>query len=191
MSEKADRVRIEYMPLDKLQEAPRNPKLHSVEDIKDSMRRFGFVQVPAINETTGRLVAGHGRREALIEMKTAGEPAPKRIVVKGSKWLVPVLRGVAFDTDQEAEAYLLADNRLSDIGGYDEAVLAQALADLQKVTDGLKGTGYSEADLKELIGKQSDSGTESPGEFPGFNESTETAYRCPSCYYEWNGSPKP
>jgi hypothetical protein len=62
VSDKADKLRIEYMPVEKLQEAPRNPKHHSLEEIKQSMRRFGFVQAPAINETTGRLVAGHGRK---------------------------------------------------------------------------------------------------------------------------------
>ena len=153
MSTKAEKVSIEYMPLDELQEAPRNPKLHEVEEIKNSMRRWGFVAVPAINETTGRLVAGHGRREALIEMKTAGEPAPKRIVVKGNKWLVPVLRGVAFDTDQEAEAYLLADNRLTKIGGEDEELLAKMIAELSAMPGGtgMVGVGYDDKEISRMI----------------------------------------
>ena len=151
MSDKADRVRIEYMPVDKLAEAPRNPKLHSVEEIKSSMRRFGFVAVPAINETTGRLVAGHGRKEALVEMQAAGEPPPARIRVKNKAWLVPVLRGVAFATDAEAEAYLLADNRLTEIGGYDEELLAKMIAELNGAADGLQGVGYDEKEIARLI----------------------------------------
>jgi hypothetical protein len=163
-----EQVYIEYMPLLGMALAPRNPKRHEVEEIKASCRRFGFVAVPAINETTGRLCAGHGRREALIEMKEAGEPAPARIQVRDGEWFVPVLRGVAFATDEDAEAYLLADNRLSDIGGYDEAELARVLADLKKTADGLQGTGYSEDDLQALLafGTGGDSGEGASGDLP-------------------------
>ena len=185
MSTKAEKVSIEYMDVDGLPVAPRNPKRHDIEETKNSFRRFGCANVTAIlNETTGKMVVGHGRREALIEMKTAGEPAPKRIVVKGGKWLVPVLRGVAFDTDQEAEAYLLADNRLSDIGGYDEAVLAQALADLQKVTDRLKGTGYNQDDVQRIL-KAADP---SSVEFPEFGEDAADDVQfqeCPACGHKF------
>jgi hypothetical protein len=165
-----EKVYIEYMPLSGLALAPRNPKQHEVEEIKASFRRFGFVQVPSINETTGRLCAGHGRREALVEMKEAGEPAPARIQVRDGEWYVPVLRGVAFTTDEEAEAYLLADNRLSDIGGYDDAELARVLADLKKTTEGLQGTGYTEDDLQALLafgtGGGGENGAGAPGELP-------------------------
>lgn len=147
-----EQVRVEYMPLLGMAPAPRNPKRHEVESIKASMRRFGFVAVPAINETTGRLVAGHGRREALIEMKAAGELAPARIQVRDGEWFVPVLRGVAFATDQEAEAYLLADNRLTEIGGWDEAELVKILGELQAIPDGLIGVGYDEKALAKLLG---------------------------------------
>jgi len=151
--DKAARLRIEYMPLDKLAEAPRNPKQHEREEIKASMRRFGFVAVPAINETTGRLVAGHGRKEALVEMQAAGEPPPARIRVKNKQWAVPVLRGVAFATDQEAEAYLLADNRLTEVGGWDEELLARMVADLAKIPDGLglQGVGYDEKEIERML----------------------------------------
>ena len=151
MSEKPEKLRIEYMDLEDIQPATRNPKRHEVEEIKQSIRRFGFVDVPAINETTGRMVKGHGRKEALVELQTAGEDAPRRILVKGGKWMVPVLRGVAFDTDEEAEAYLLADNRLSDIGGYDEAELARVLADIAKTAQGLAGTGYTNEQLDSML----------------------------------------
>ena len=170
MSDKAGKLRIEYMPLDKLQEAPRNPKLHATEDIKNSLRRFGFVAVPAINDATGRLVAGHGRKEALVEMKTAGEPAPKRIVVKVGKWLVPVLRGVAFDTDQEAEAYLLADNRLTKIGGEDEDLLAKMIAELSAMPGGtgMVGVGYDDKEIARMLefAREPDGGNCDPDDVP-------------------------
>ena len=37
-------------------------------------------------------------------------------------WMVPVLSGVKFSTEEEALAYLLADNKLTEIGGWDDTV---------------------------------------------------------------------
>lgn len=166
MTEKKPEIRLEYMDLETLVEATRNPKKHDIDNIKASMRRFGFTQPPGINETTGRLVAGHGRREALLEMKAAGEDAPMRLKVKSGKWLLPVLRGIAFSTDEEAEAYMLADNRLAELGGYDEATLVKMLSDLNKMADGLIGTGYQPADIDALVAFQSTGGSEGEGDLP-------------------------
>jgi hypothetical protein len=145
--------RIEYMALGKLREARRNPKLHDIEETIASIRRFGFVQVPAIDEKTGLLVAGHGRREALLEMKQAGEPVPKNIEDRDGEWFVPVLRGVAFETETEAEAYLLADNRVGGLAGYDDAMLAKMAFELAKVSGdgtGLVGTGIDPKTYEDL-----------------------------------------
>lgn len=166
MTDKRPEIRLEYMDLDALVEAPRNPKKHDIDNIKASMRRFGFTAPPGINETTGKLVAGHGRREALLEMKAACEDAPGRIKVKGNKWLVPVLRGIAFAKDEEAEAYMLADNRLAELGGYDEVTLVKILSDLNKMADGLIGTGYQPADIDALVAFQSTGGNEGEGDLP-------------------------
>jgi len=184
VSDKADKLRIEYMPLDKLQEAPRNPKRHELDAIKASMRRFGFVAVPAINESTGRLVAGHGRKDALAEMQTAGETPPKRIIVKDGVWHVPVQRGVAFDTDEEAEAYLLADNRLTKIGGEDDELLATMLTSLQNSAEKFNGTGYTDEDLQKLM-KQLDP---TSVEFPEFGEDAANDVKyleCPACGHKF------
>ena len=152
-------MRIEYMALGELTSAPRNPRRHELEQIKASIRRFGFVAVPAINETTGRIVAGHGRRDALLEMQAAGEQPPARIKVVNGVWYMPVLRGVEFATDVEAEAYLLADNRLTEIGGYDDKLLATMLAELKAQGDGaLDGIGYDDDALRDLLGEPAPSG---------------------------------
>jgi ParB-like chromosome segregation protein Spo0J len=56
---------IDYVPLDEIAEAHRNPKLHDRRGIRASVTRFGFVEPITIDERTGRLVAGHGRLEQL------------------------------------------------------------------------------------------------------------------------------
>jgi ParB-like chromosome segregation protein Spo0J len=142
-------VKIEYVPLSQLERWPRNPKQHDLAQIDKSIERFGFIQPIAVDERTGRIVAGHGRLEALQAMQLAGKAPPARVLEKDGEWLVPVLRGVEFKDDREAEAFLVADNRLVEIGGWDEQALAKILADLQPV--GLDGVGWSDSEINRLV----------------------------------------
>jgi hypothetical protein len=151
---KGDLIRIEYVPLSQRQPATRNPKLHALEDIKLSLRRFGFVMPGAINEATGRMVVGHGRGDAMAEMKTAGEDPPARIVEREGEWYIPVLRGISFASEEEAEAYLIADNKLTELAGYDEGLMAQMLTDLNKSLGevAFQGLGIDEEEMNRLLG---------------------------------------
>jgi hypothetical protein len=125
-------VRIQMVPLGHLRKWPRNPKGHDIPAIKASFDRFGFVQNLVIDEKSGNLVAGHGRLQALVELKDAGAQPPKRIEVRDGEWLVPVLRGIEFASEREAEDYLLADNRLTEKGGWEPTALAPILLDFQR-----------------------------------------------------------
>lgn len=154
MATKTDEHRIERVPLSKLKEAPRNPKLHS-EKIGGSISRFGYVEPIVLDERTGRIVAGHGRREALLKLKASGAKPPAGVVARGREWLVPVMRGWASKNDAEAEAYLIASNRLVEVGGWDESELAQMLGAMLK-SDVLEGVGFSEAEINDLLATQSD-----------------------------------
>ncbi len=125
---------VDYVPLDELDKrrAQRNPKRHAEEVIGTSVDRFGFVVPPTINETTGRLVAGHGRVDALLARKAAGSPPPTNVRRrKDGEWLVPVVRGNEFATDADAEAYLVADNHLVTMGGWDPEEGLAMLANLK------------------------------------------------------------
>jgi hypothetical protein len=131
MSDKQDLVRVEYVSLSEIQRWPRNPKLHDKERIDKSIERFGFINPLVMDETSQRLVAGHGRLEALQGMKAEGKEPPKRIkILKNGDWAVPVLKGVGFTSEQDAEAFLIADNRLVELGGWDDAQLNEMLESL-------------------------------------------------------------
>jgi ParB-like chromosome segregation protein Spo0J len=54
--------------------------------------------------------------------------------------------------DATASGYLLADNRCSDLGTYDDALLA-ALLEEQAAAGNLAGTGYGQADIDELVAR--------------------------------------
>lgn len=145
-------LRIEYVPLGELRRWPRNPKAHDLGTIGASLRRFGMVESLVMDERSGRLVAGHGRLEQLVAERDSRLAPPRRIRVReDGEWLVPVLRGVAFRDDREAEAYLVASNETTIKGGWEERELAVLLSDLVKQgDDALVGTGFSDADVRAM-----------------------------------------
>lgn len=65
---------IELLEVDALKPAVRNPKDHDLGELMTSIERFGFVDAVVLDERSGRLVAGHGRVEALQAMKKDGKP---------------------------------------------------------------------------------------------------------------------
>ncbi len=142
--------RVEYAPLAELEQAswPGNPKAHDIDTIVASIERFGFVSPMLMDEKSQRIVAGHGRVEALSHMYATGEGVPPKGIRSGpGGWFVPVLRGVDFESEQEAEAYLLADNRLQELGGWDNKRLVEMLGHVEN----WDGTGYTEDDLTSLL----------------------------------------
>lgn len=151
-----DRIRIEYMPLSSLAKRKRNPKDHDIGVLHQSFNRFGMVNPFIIDEANGELVAGHGRLDTLMQKKKAGEAPPARVVVKGKEWLVPVVRGVSFASYREAEAYLLADNRTCELGGWNAKELTDLLSEFAKDgEDMLAGIGFDMNDLSNLMAKNS------------------------------------
>jgi DNA modification methylase len=156
--------RLEYVPLAELQRWPRNPKKHDEKGIDESLERFGFVNPLVVDETSGKLVAGHGRLEALERRRVSGKEPPLRVAKRGKEWLVPVLRGIAFKDMTEAESFLLADNKLVENGGWDEEMTATILADLAKGAGDFKGLGFELPDLEVHINVGDGAGLGAPPE---------------------------
>jgi ParB-like nuclease domain len=108
---------IEMASPHSLRPAERNARTHSkkqIQRIAESMARFGVVN-PIIADDRGRIVAGHARAEAA-----------KALGIK----LVPVIR-VSHLNETEIRAYMLADNRLVEKGGWNRELLAIELGELQ------------------------------------------------------------
>lgn len=139
--------RIEYVPLDDLQPDPRNPKAHDVATIDGSTERFGYVEPVVVDERTGLLVSGHGRRKTLEAMRARGETPPEGLATDDEgRWLVPVVRGWASRTDSDASAALVALNRTGELGGWVDDELLSLLDDL----DDLTGVGYDADSIEAL-----------------------------------------
>src|SRR3954470_24609808 len=122
---------IVYMGLSDLTPAERHPKDHDLPALVASLRRYGWTEAALVDERTGRLVAGHGRREACIMLRQNGEPPPGGVYVDDDgEWLVPVERGWESRNDTEAEAYIITSNSLSEAGGGLNRTLAEMLEDV-------------------------------------------------------------
>lgn len=143
-------MRIEYFPLKEVLGWPANPKLHELGKLGDSIDRFGFNDAPTIDERTKRLVEGHGRIEALKQMKANGDKPPLRVHLRteDGEWMVPICRGISFENETEAEAYLLAHNRITELGGWDDAGLS---AMLERARPNLAGIGWDTKELDKIL----------------------------------------
>lgn len=145
-------LRIDYIDLDELPEATRNARRHDLDAIAGAYRRLGFTRPGLIDERTGRLVAGHGRRLALRRDLERGGKPPKGIRQTTGGWAMPVVRGWSSRDDAEADAAALADNKVGESGGYDDDVLLDILGDLAAdAPDLLRAAHFDSDDLDRLL----------------------------------------
>lgn len=126
-----------------------NPRTHSkkqMRQIAKSIEQFGFIN-PVLVDQDGGIVAGHGRVEAA---KLLALPAVRTICLEHL-------------SDAEIRAYVIADNRLAEIAGWDEELLSiepQELSGLDLDFD-LTITGFETPEIDRLI---SGSGEDTEGE---------------------------
>lgn len=108
---------LEVWPIDRLVPYARNARTHSpaqVRQIAGSIARFGF-NSPILVDGKDGIVAGHGRLLAARELGLVEVP-------------VVVLDHLS---ELERRAYLLADNQLAQLAGWDDAMLAAELSELE------------------------------------------------------------
>jgi hypothetical protein len=154
---------VAYVELAEIKLAPRNPKKHDVPGIASSISHHGLGEIPMRDERTGRLVAGHGRIEAIEQAWEQQEDPPEGVRVnEHGRWLVPVLAGWASKSDMDAEAYLVGSNEWTIRGGWNPSELADVLLDLGHA-DLLEVAGYTEDDLAGLISALGSSGAAGTG----------------------------
>jgi len=132
----------EQVALAKLRPNPRNSHTHpksQIRRIADSIRRFGFTS-PIITDDKYIILAGHGRWEAAKLLGLRAVP-------------VAVLHEL---NDAERRAYLLADNKLAEMAGWDRSALAIELAELAPLLAhaglDIEITGFQPAEIDALLG---------------------------------------
>ena len=105
-----------YRPIESIQPDASNPRSHKppqIAAIARSIGTFGF-NVPLLIDGEGTVIAGHGRLAAAIKLGLAEVPTIK----------------VEHLSDAQRKAYMIADNRLTDLSGWDDQLLGEVLRDL-------------------------------------------------------------
>jgi DNA modification methylase len=123
--------------LDTLVPYARNARTHSDEQIAEiaaSINTFGFTN-PVLIAEDGTLIAGHGR---VLAARRLGRTSVPTITVTGL-------------SETERRALVLADNRIAQNAGWDEALLALELQDLNAAGFELDLLGFEARELNRLL----------------------------------------
>ncbi len=120
-------------PVGELTSLPGNPRRGDVDAVARSYERFGQrkpIVARRSDDGTNVVVAGNHQLEAARQLGW------EQIAVVWTDDL----------TDDQAKAFALADNRIADLGTYDNDDLLVLLSEV----DDLDGTGYTTADVDDL-----------------------------------------
>ena len=129
----------------------RNPRTHSpeqVDQIAASIREWGWT-VPILVDEQGGLIAGHGR---VMAAKLLGLTE------------IPVMVAAGW-TEAQKRAYVIADNKLTLNGGWDDELLKIELDDLKALDFDVALMGFSLEEIGALSSDASagEGGIETPG----------------------------
>ena len=134
-SRELQKLALAYRTTTSLIEDPLNARAHGklqVAAIAKSIQTFGF-NVPILIDGESRVLAGHGRLLAAKSLGLAEVPT------------------VSIDhlTEAQRRAYMIADNRLTDLSRWDEKILGETLRDLSLVEldFDLDAVGFSVAEI--------------------------------------------
>ena len=128
--------KLEHIATEDLLPYARNSRTHSpaqIDAVARSITAYGFTNPVLIRGQT--IIAGHGR-----------VMAAKQIGLEK----VPAIR-LDHLSESEARAYVIADNRLAELAGWDDAVLADELRLLKQDGLDLALTGWEGKELDELM----------------------------------------
>jgi DNA modification methylase len=129
---------LKEWPIGKLIPYGANARTHSagqVEELAASLREFGWTN-PILAKSDGTVIAGHGRLEAAKKLGMGKVP-------------VLVLDHL---TEEQARAYVIADNRLAQNAGWDEDLLAVEVGALEELGFDVSLLGFTEDELRALGG---------------------------------------
>ena len=135
---------------------PKNVRTHprrQIHRICDSIEQFGFTN-PVLVDEYDVILGGHARVLAAIEIGLDDVP-------------VIVLRGLS---EAQKRAYVLADNKIAEMAGYDRSALTVELGDLSvllaKEGLDLSLTGFDAAEIDALMADLKDSEREPDDDVP-------------------------
>jgi len=126
---------------------PRNPRTHNdkqLAKLKSSIQKFGFT-APVLVDEEGTILSGHGRVQAAIALELPTIPTR-------------VIGGLS---EAKKRAYVIADNKLAQLAGWDDTLLKDELELLNAENFDIETTGFSTAEIDILFdGAEEPSGSD-------------------------------
>lgn len=161
-----NKIKIEEWPVERLRPYENNPRKNddAVGAVAASIREFGF-KVPIIVDKNGVIVAGHTRLKAAKMLGLAA---------------VPVV--VADDlTPEQVRAFRLADNKTSELAGWDFQKMREELLEIQDID--MMEFGFMIDDIREFGEPELTNEDNTVGELAedGDGDSQVKEVRCPRC----------
>ena len=143
-------LQIAYLPPEGLRPSPNNSRTHSKKQLKQiarSIERFGFVN-PVLIADDFEIIAGHGRVEAA-----------KMLGLRQ----VPTVR-LSNLSPADRRAYVITDNRLAELAGWDRQLLASELQGLIELEfDDIELTGFSLGAIDLMLDEAAEKKAEETG----------------------------
>lgn len=125
------------VPVDTLTRWPGNAKRHDLDEIRQSIERYGFTDPVVVQRSTMKIMAGNGRHQVVEEL--------------GEEFIPAVLHDL---TDAQALYFVLKHNRTQEKGGgYDDDALAALIREAKDQAgddDLAELTGWADHDLAAL-----------------------------------------
>jgi DNA modification methylase len=153
--------RVELWPIERLIPYADNPRLHSAADIERiaaSIVKWGWTN-PVLVDEQGVLIAGHGRVAAAAKL---GLTVPIPVIVARG-W-----------SEEDKQAYRLADNELAARGSWDPDLLRSELRELKFNGFDLDLIGFEPDRLDEILAGLGSSGLSDPDSVPEVPEQPVT-----------------
>lgn len=125
--------RVQEVSIDLLKPYENNAKVHTEEQINkiaESIEAFGFLS-PCLIDNNYNIIAGHGRVLASKQLNLEKVPC---VFIEGL-------------TETQRKAYILADNRLTEMGEWDYDLLSDELANLKENDFDIDLTGFNIDDI--------------------------------------------
>ena len=126
---------VQEVALEALKPYEKNAKIHNAEQvdrIAKSIEEFGFIS-PCLIDKDFNIIAGHGRVKAAQQLNLKTVPC---VFIEGL-------------TETQRKAYILADNRLTELGEWDDVLLNEELENLQLEGFDVDLTGF-DFDVAEI-----------------------------------------
>jgi DNA modification methylase len=126
---------IKWQPINSLKLNARNPRKHNkrqIGQLAQSIASFGCI-VPILTDQNGNVLAGHGR---VLASQTLGHAEVPTIPIEHL-------------SQAQANAFMVADNRLTDMSAWDDQLLAETLKELSELEldFSLESTGFTMAEI--------------------------------------------